>query len=239
MPIDPVALQHAATGAFDLYRAEPARAVRGGLFSATFEQYAQLELERLGLPPQPISSRGKVIQDFSFSQTSYFLGGHYLKNVDVTLHASTSGPLLSVSLKSMLSSIEKNVNNRWEEAIGDAANMHARFPMLVFGYLVILPTVTRPIQRAGARAESSERIIAEDGTPTALAAGLMKKLSAARGRKSATDLPSYYEEIAVAVFDANPPYALHPTFPSIESGLRIEEFFDRLVERYQERNPNL
>jgi hypothetical protein len=235
MPVSPHLLQAAAANAFGGYALNRAQAVRGGNFIATFEQYSEQELRLLGLPPLPIVSNNRVRQTFDFSQTSYILGGHYVKNVDVTLQSSSSGPLLSISLKSMLSSIEKNVNNRWEEAIGDAANLHARFPMLVLGFLVILPTVA--IATPGGRVE--EIIDQATGQPTALADAIVRKLSAARGRRTPTDLPSYYEEIGIAVFDPTPPFALHPTFPDPASNLRIDYFFDRLADRFRERNPHL
>lgn len=233
MPTDPTLLTETAAAAFGGYSANRAQAVRSGGFIAAFERYAEQELRRLGLPPQPIVSNNRVRQTFSFAQTSYILGGHYVKNVDVTLQSSASGPLLSISLKSMLSSIEKNVNNRWEEAIGDAANLHARFPMLVFGFLVIVPAVA--VSESGQR----EEVIDASGLPTALAHTIARKLSAARGRRSPTDLPSFYEEIALAVFEPAPPCQLHPTFPDPTTGLRLEPFFDRLVERFRERNPHL
>lgn len=214
--------------------------MRSGVFIREFQNYCQAELTRLGLPPAAIVSQGRSIQSFSFRAEQPVVGAHYIKSVDLTLQSSTSGPLLSLSLKSMLSSVGKNVNNRWEEAIGDAANLHVRFPMLPLGFLMILPS-TSYVTSGGRRVP--EPLIDAQGNPTPLAEAVVRKLAAARGRRVAAELPSYYEEVAVTVFQYPLPpdgvAQLHRTFPTLESGLRVEPFFDNLVARFAERHPNL
>ncbi|MES2522657.1 MAG: hypothetical protein V4617_08175 [Gemmatimonadota bacterium] len=242
MPARLAPLEAAATRAFNGYAPGQPNGgnVRSGVFIREFQTYCEGELQHLGLPPAPIVSQGRPIQQFRFATERPIVGAHYIKSVDLTVQSDTSGPLLSLSLKSMLSSVAKNVNNRWEEAIGDASNLHVRFPMLPLGFLMILPAMSS-VTANGQRVP--EPLIDAAGQPTPLAESVVRKLAAARGRRATTELPSYYEEVAVMVFEypvqPGNTARLHPTFPSPASGLRIEPFFDNLMERFSERHPHL
>jgi len=49
------------------------------------------------------------------------------------------GPLLSINIRSQLSSIEKNYDTLFERIFAEALNLHNRFPYMVLGYLYLLP----------------------------------------------------------------------------------------------------
>ncbi len=49
------------------------------------------------------------------------------------------GPIVSVNVRSQLSSIEKNYDTLFERLFAEALNLHNRFPYLVLGYLYLLP----------------------------------------------------------------------------------------------------
>jgi len=49
------------------------------------------------------------------------------------------GPLLSINVRSQLSSIEKNYDTLFERIFAEALNLHNRFPYMVLGYLYLLP----------------------------------------------------------------------------------------------------
>lgn len=168
--------------------------------------------------------------EFRLRENGVVLGAYFPKELDVYLEGDSSGPLLGISFKCMMSGIGKNVNNRWEELVGDASNLHSRFPMLALGYVMVLPTVTRPKQ-----GNKAERIIDTNGEPTPLARQIEGKLLGIRGRSRPIDLPTTYEEVALPVvdFESSPP-CLCPNFPGPD--LRIETFYDRLVSRFRERN---
>jgi hypothetical protein len=207
--------------------------VRSGKFIKEFEGYCARELGRVKLPPIPFPvgpfSREKV--EFHLDQGTYVLGGYYAKEVDVVLTADHSGPLMGISLKSIMRSISNNVNNRWEETVGDAANLHSRFPMLALGYLMIVPYAGYQ----DSATKKLEYIIDSYGVPTALARNLERKLRSLQGRDDSTDLPSYFEEVALCVLDMDPKAPkLHPSFPSKD--LHVNSFFDRLVKRFRDRN---
>jgi hypothetical protein len=193
-----------------------------------FERWALRELQRVGLPPVLPPNKYRGIE-FSLKRERRILGGYGRKNIDVVLETDTSGPLLAVSLKAETTSIHKNLGSRWEEAVGEAANVHTRFPMLVFGHLRILPFLDTA---------SNHLYIDNNGQPTDYALEYASRFRSLAGRTGQTDPVGEYEEVAVAFVDhqANRPM-LHRHFPDGE--IRLEAFFDRLVAKLIQRNPFL
>lgn len=205
--------------------------VRGGKFIRHFQEHALSELQERGLPPKTTRN-----MKFALSENGVVLGAFFPKELDVFVQGDASGPLLGISFKCMMSGIGKNVNNRWEELVGDASNLHSRFPMLALGYVMVLPAVTKPDGKGNV-----ERVVEADGSPTTLGKQIAAKLLGIRGRRSAGESPTTYEEVALVVLDfegAESPRAV-ATFPEPDSTLRIERFYDALVERFRERNHSL
>ena len=209
--------------------------VRSGEFISHFQDHAEYELLRLGLPPADIGVGNRQSIHFHLKKNQYVLGAYFPKEMDVWVGADFSGPLLGISFKSMMRGVGQNVNNRWEELVGDAANIHSRFPMLSLGYVMILPTMSYK----GTGDDGAREPLIDPGTgrPTNLALQIERKLLGIRGRRQPVELPSVYEEVALAVFDfeADQP-RLHREFPGPKSLLRIERFFDALVGHFQRRN---
>lgn len=234
MPISVEQLEQEAAKAAAGYK-EGEGYVRGGKFISHFQDHAEYELRRLGLPPKAIGVGNQKSIRFDLLKNQYVLGAYFPKEMDVWVGADFSGPLLGISFKSMMRGVGQNVNNRWEELVGDAANVHSRFPMLSFGYVMILPTMSYK----GSRKREMREPLIDPGTgrPTNLALQIERKLLGIRGRRQPVELPSVYEEVALAVFDfeADQP-RLHREFPGPKSPLRIERFFDALVGHFQRRN---
>jgi len=228
-------LQRTAQEAYTLYQTNRQLAVRGGGFIRHFHDYCERELRRAGLPPAPILVNRQARVSFNLSHNVRILGGYVDKELDVSLQSDTSGPLLAVSVKSQMSSIASNMKNRFEEYVGDATNLHSRFPLLVFGFLMIVPYAVYD-----ASGNVVEEVINPSGQPTATAQRIKSILQGVTGRVEPTSLPGTYEEAALLVLDFTAtPVAVHPTFPEPASNLRIDDFFDRLVRRYCQRNPYL
>ncbi|HEX2572680.1 MAG TPA: hypothetical protein VH877_24235 [Polyangia bacterium] len=226
-------LQAHAAAAARGYKANPQGYVRSGDFPVHFQRFAVHELRRRRIPPAPLTvgAMGRSKIRFSLHANKYVLGGYYPKEVDVWLHAEGSGPLLAISFKSMMTGVQQNINNRWEELIGDAANIHSRFPMLALGYIMVLPYMSTK----GKLLTPEPLIDPMSGQPTSTATSIERKLLAAAGRKQSVDLASSYEAIALVVLDFSQSLpTVHPTFP--DPALRIEGFFDRLVGSFRERN---
>lgn len=151
------------------------------------------------------------------------LGAYMPKEVDVAIVPPNSGPLLAISCKSQMSSIVKNTINRFEEYVGDATNLHTRFPMMVFGFLMLVPAVEETWS---------------GGQPTD---GLKRKaalLERANARQKSDEPPGGYDASALLFVDfkPSPPRVLSYPDAKRQTSLRIENFFDRLVGLYFERN---
>lgn len=153
------------------------------------------------------------------------LGAYHQKEVDVSAVAEDVGPLMVVSVKAPTSSVAKNMVNRYEEGIGEATNLHTRFPMLIFGFLMILPKVDE---------------LFANGAPTPAFERIENLMLATSGRSAVTDPPGSYEAAAlVLVNNAVDPPAILADVPSPDSPLRIERFFDSLFGLHAARNRGL
>lgn len=151
------------------------------------------------------------------------LGAYMPKEVDVALVPPNTGPLLAVSCKSQMSSIIKNTINRFEEYVGDATNLHTRFPMLVFGFLMLVPAVDETWS---------------GGKPTDGLRRIAALLERANARQKSDEPPGGYDASALLFVDfrVTPPRLMPFPDPKTQPTLRIEAFFDRLAQLYFERN---
>jgi hypothetical protein len=69
---------------------------------------------------------------------SRLLGQFYTKQVDVLVSSWRHGADVIVSSKTMFSSYNNNRNNRYEETLGEATNLRARYPLAATGYAFLL-----------------------------------------------------------------------------------------------------
>lgn len=68
---------------------------------------------------------------------AHVMGRAYSKQSDVLIASWTAGVELLISTKTMLSSYQKNLRNRFEEGYGDAKNLRGRHPMAALGFLFV------------------------------------------------------------------------------------------------------
>src|SRR5690606_8010109 len=69
---------------------------------------------------------------------AHVLGSAYSKQADVVVASWAAGVELLISTKTMLSSYQKNLRNRFEEGYGDAKNLRGRHPLAALGFLYIV-----------------------------------------------------------------------------------------------------
>lgn len=144
------------------------------------------------------------------------------KEIDVCYMVEDTGPLLAISVNSQMSSIAKNAINRFEEYVGDATNLHTRYPLLVLGFLLVVPVSEETFDAGGAPKDTLLKINA--------------LLEQATGR-DANGNPGSYDASALMVVDFRSDVpVIHAAFPAADSPLRIQAFFDRLVAGYRKRN---
>lgn len=68
---------------------------------------------------------------------AHVMGRAYSKQSDVVIASWAAGVELMISTKTMLSSYQKNLRNRFEEGYGDAKNLRGRHPLAALGFLFI------------------------------------------------------------------------------------------------------
>jgi len=182
-------------------------------------RFCAYELTQRGFPESLVYPRSNAAEGKNRVQ---ILGGYMPKEVDVCVTVPDNGPLVAISWKSLMPSTIRNAINRFEEYIGDAMNLHARFPMLVLGFMVLFPT-SEKFLRNGKPADELQRF-----------ADLIERSNA---RCGVMDPSGSYEASCLLLVDFEPhPPRLSRAFPPKASSLRVEQFFDKLWELYQQRN---
>lgn len=174
------------------------------------------------------------------------LGGLKTKNVDVVVNKPGLGPVLAVSCKGMTGAF-RNLTNRMEETIGECTNLHITYPALVFGYLFVIRanqmTEAAISQTAAEGAPPTRQLQANDvaiqagGEPVESIIRFHSALRELTGRHGIRDDVSRYEAVSLTMVDMlhGQQGAVLPSFPPPDSTLRLEQFFDSLYLRYDER----
>ena len=159
------------------------------------------------------------------------LGGLKTKDVDIVAVKEGIGPVLAVSCKGMTGAV-RNLTNRLEETIGECTNIHIAYPTLVFGYLFLLRA-----NREGAQVARTDAVLDRDGRPVEGIRRFHQALSAMTGRVGLRNDASRYEAIAMSLVEVSPDRVgeLTPDFPSAESPIRFDQFFETMYRRYDER----
>lgn len=153
------------------------------------------------------------------------------------------GPLMSINVRSQLSSIDKNYDTLFERLFAEALNLHNRFPFLVLGYIYLLPKTGYDDKAAKDKEiRFTERYNIEKY--------ILSFLSIA-DRKGPEDVPWKYERVCLLIvdFEKSPPVVLDnlqvfktqglisekfATFFSFDT-LSIKNFFDDLHKIMMER----
>jgi hypothetical protein len=69
---------------------------------------------------------------------AHVMGRAFAKQSDVLIASWSAGVELLISTKTMLSSYQKNLRNRFEEGYGDAKNLRGRHPLAALGFLFLV-----------------------------------------------------------------------------------------------------
>jgi hypothetical protein len=154
--------------------------------------------------------------------------------------------VLAVSVKGMTRAF-RNLTNRMEETIGECTNLHITYPAMVFGYLFVIRANRRVTAAAtellpesvpaGVQLAANDIAIHEGGEPVETIIRFHAALRELTGRRGVRDDVSRYEAVGLAMVVPSGERAgdIVPEFPPPDSPLRIEEFFQSLYLRYEER----
>lgn len=69
---------------------------------------------------------------------AHVMGSAYSKQADVLVASWSAGVEMLISTKTMLSSYQKNLRNRFEEGYGDAKNLRGRHPLASLGFIFVV-----------------------------------------------------------------------------------------------------
>ncbi len=203
-----------------VYADNPVTAVRGQAFITLLHNYIAEDLSaRIGKTARR--------SGFGVVKEATLYGSHKSKNVDVSLIAPMNGPLLTVGVRSQMSSVSKNVLNYYEGIIGECISLQERFPMATAGYLYLHPLKS---------IKTGLELEAIDHTRYA------KMYAAITGRSGQgwKSLRGIYDQFAYMIVDfaKDPPELrddiVQAAVPNIDLG--IATLVDRLVATTSERN---
>lgn len=164
------------------------------------------------------------------------LGGLKTKNVDVVVVKEGIGPVTAVSCKGMTGAF-RNLTNRMEETIGECTNLHITYPALVFGYLFVIRAHDDQSAGTSKALAANDIALQASGEPVESIFRFHTALCELTGRSGIRNDVSRYEAVALSLVrptgtDAGNVLA---NFPKPDSPLRIEDFFQTLYQRYDER----
>lgn len=155
-------------------------------------------------------------------------GALRVTNADLSEFDSLDGLRLAVEIKPVNLAVGRAIWNRFGDIRTFAVNLHLKFPFAIVGGVLTFPTyeLMKPNKKHpnGPRRKSTERLIQR----------AIKRLVRAGGRLTEGDAPHLLEGIGVIVYDPDTGH-VHPTMPSKESGLRWEDFVERLARSYESR----
>jgi hypothetical protein len=173
------------------------------------------------------------------------LGGLKTKDVDVVVTKNGIGPVMAVSCKGMTGAF-RNLTNRMEETIGECTNLHITYPAMVFGYLFVIrahreaPEVIELVTDEDVparRLETNDMAIQRGGSPVESILRFHAALQEMTGRRGIRNEISRYEAIALVLVQATGIEAgeVLPWFPPYDSSVQLDQFFQTLYLRYEER----
>lgn len=151
-------------------------------------------------------------------------GGLRRAKADLSDITEIDGLKLAVEIKPVHLAVARAVWNRFGDIRIFAVNVHLKFPFAVVGGILTLPTTER--------ARSGRDDFWKPTTP--LIERVIGRSTRACGRQTEGDAPHLLEGIGVVVFDRESG-KIDAALPAPGSGLRWQEFIDRMAETYKAR----
>jgi hypothetical protein len=191
-----------------IYVDAPVVSVRSQTFINVLHDWCVSELRNVGINDD----------SFTILKEATIFGSHKPKDVDVAVIENINGPQIIIGIRSQMSSVSKNILTYYEEIIGDCISLHDRFPMAVLCYIYLLPQ--KAIKNGVSEVVNLDR-----------AERLFQRIT---GRNDWRDPKDKYEHFAFLKvdFETDPPMIIE-TSPL----LCIDNFFDKIVNTYNDRKP--
>ncbi len=151
-------------------------------------------------------------------------GGLRSVKADISEITETDGLKLAVEIKPVHLAVGRAVWNRFGDIRTFAVNLHLKFPFAVVGGILTLPTT----ERARSGHDNNWK------PTTHLIERAIGRFTRAGGRRTEGDATHLLEGIGVVAFDRESG-EIDPELPAAGSGLRWQEFIDRMAEAYEAR----
>ena len=151
-------------------------------------------------------------------------GGLRSARADVSEISETDGLKLAVEIKPVHLAVGRAIWNRFGDIRTFAVNVHLKFPFAVVGGILTLPTTERIASGDDDRWKATTQLIER----------AVSRLMRAGGRQTEGDAGHLLEGIAVVAFDRQTGL-IEPELPPRGSGLRWEEFIERMATTYEAR----
>jgi len=203
--------------------------IRSGKLIGNLHSFVNAELQNGGFP-----------ENWIFEDQELY-GYPKKKQQDILVVSPDSrktGPILSINIRSQLSSISKNFDTMFERVYAEALNLHTRFPLLTLGYVYLIPLLGY---------DTSDRRIARSEAYDL--AHFLTSFTAISNRKSGNDDHWKYEAVCLLLvdFSKNPPKTIEElndikridkkiSIMFNENILSINNFFSTILETTMTRN---
>ena len=151
-------------------------------------------------------------------------GGLRSAKADVSEVSETDGLKLAVEIKPVHLAVGRAVWNRFGDIRTFAVNVHLKFPFAVVGGILTLPTTERAASGGDDHWKPTDHLIER----------VVGRLVRAGGRQTEGDAGHLLEGIAVVAFDRETG-RIETNRPSVDSGLRWNEFIETLAQTYAAR----
>lgn len=224
---------------------DPSVVTQGQQHVTPFHKYVALRLAlEGGFRPENITPSTKLISKQETNQRARLgstdeqdqiteatvLGKYRTKAIDVVVTDTEAGPVLGVSVKTTGKAF-RNLTNRVEELVGDAANVHGWYPGFVYGFLHII----KKIRRSDVESDN-DASFSDDGTPLDSIWRLHDVLASLNGRDDVAGPADIYESTCLLVLEETESgIVIDSDFPPRGSPIRFETFFEQMYEVYDHR----
>lgn len=115
-----------------LYQEDPVHAVRSQELIKTLHHKLAIDLYK-HLSDKAKNDGVRVIEEASI------YGSYKRKDVDIAVVDPNNGPLITIGVRSQMSSVGKNVLTYYQDIIGECISLQERFPMTTMGYAYLHP----------------------------------------------------------------------------------------------------
>jgi hypothetical protein len=212
------------------YDEDPVNAVRGQGFIKMLHRYIADDLR------SRLTDEARR-QGVAVKEEAKLFGSHKPKDADVAVIHPDNGLLMSVGVRSQMTSVGNNVLEYYQGIIGECISLQDRFPMAVYGYAYLHPLLSKKWGKV-----QGEKVL-RDEYPDHPRYSRMYSAIAGRDGAQYKDIRGVYDQFAYLVvdFDNMPLPAIrdeivHGAVPLEERDMRIGTFVDRLVLTFKKRN---